>query len=311
MALFKILKGQSINLPEELNEGHCYVTTDTHKLYIDTGSTLAERFALNADQADSALCLSTDAGSDKMPVYFNNGIPVECDKEKLTNNLIDMEYIVNTVIESLPHEGPKYTTVAADDYGDMVWKLTEPYTSQGNGALNTGWAPYDEEKNWTIALKFADNISNVGTDLVSSIFESKDDTARTTLFLRKQFKTDEEQWCYLLGLGLGVGFWIKKENGFFEWVGGDFSDDGYHYLVISNSGGNYIIAFDGGIWNGYGASIGESFSSQSLALFGRQMPDGTYSQYAKGQIKDFRIYDSNLSYSQVTSLIQDMKNSII
>ena len=54
MALFKISKGKSTNLPANKVNGYCYVTTDEHKLYVDytkDDGTL-DRFALNAISAD-------------------------------------------------------------------------------------------------------------------------------------------------------------------------------------------------------------------------------------------------------------------
>lgn len=113
MALFKILKGKSGNLPKTYTEGYCYVTTDEHKLYIDSNGLSVGRFALNAEEAnylstspdaaakayvklnatnfelqlvsnntsyplvaESAAKLTTSAGSDTQPVYFSNGKPI-------------------------------------------------------------------------------------------------------------------------------------------------------------------------------------------------------------------------------------------
>ena len=78
MALFKILKGKSANLPSNKVNGYCYVTTDEHKLYVDytkDDGTL-DRFALNAVYADTAGALTTSAGSATQPIYFSNGKPV-------------------------------------------------------------------------------------------------------------------------------------------------------------------------------------------------------------------------------------------
>lgn len=50
MALFKISKGKSTNLPTNKVDGYCYVTTNDHKFYVDytkDDGTL-DRFALNA-----------------------------------------------------------------------------------------------------------------------------------------------------------------------------------------------------------------------------------------------------------------------
>ena len=52
MALFKILKGLSTNLPSTYKEGFCYFTTDDGKMYIDTTSAAGGRVCLNAAKAD-------------------------------------------------------------------------------------------------------------------------------------------------------------------------------------------------------------------------------------------------------------------
>lgn len=52
MALFKISKGEAINLPLEKKEGNCWFTTDERKFYIDISDT--ERVCLNAANADAA-----------------------------------------------------------------------------------------------------------------------------------------------------------------------------------------------------------------------------------------------------------------
>ena len=75
MALFKILQGQSSNLPTNKVEGYCYVTTDEHKFYVDykkSNGTL-DRFALNAETATKLT--TANAGSTTQPVYFTDGKP--------------------------------------------------------------------------------------------------------------------------------------------------------------------------------------------------------------------------------------------
>ena len=56
MALFKILKGTEAKLPTNKVEGYCYVTTDTKKMYVDTGA--STRICLNAANADIATKLA-------------------------------------------------------------------------------------------------------------------------------------------------------------------------------------------------------------------------------------------------------------
>lgn len=52
MALFKISRGLSGNLPTTYNDGYCYFTTNDGKFYIDTSSVAAGRLPLNAYKAD-------------------------------------------------------------------------------------------------------------------------------------------------------------------------------------------------------------------------------------------------------------------
>ena len=53
MALFKISKGLSENLPITYNEGYAYFTTDDGKFYIDTNNSADGRIGLNAFKADT------------------------------------------------------------------------------------------------------------------------------------------------------------------------------------------------------------------------------------------------------------------
>ena len=84
MALFKISKGKSNNLPTNKVDGYCYVTTNDHKFYVDytkDDGTL-DRFALNAvyaDTADIAQKLGTiNVGNSNKPIYLDKGTPKEC-----------------------------------------------------------------------------------------------------------------------------------------------------------------------------------------------------------------------------------------
>ena len=52
MALFKILKGLTGNLPASYVDGYCYFTTNDGKFYIDTSSIASGRLPLNAYKAD-------------------------------------------------------------------------------------------------------------------------------------------------------------------------------------------------------------------------------------------------------------------
>lgn len=85
MALFKILKGNRDNLPDNLVNGYCYVTLDEHKFYVDNGEgENAERFPLNAAIADKLI--TSDVGSSTYPVYFVEGQPKQVGYE-LSHNV--------------------------------------------------------------------------------------------------------------------------------------------------------------------------------------------------------------------------------
>lgn len=81
MALFKISKGKSTNLPINKVDGYCYVTTNDHKFYVDytkDDGTL-DRFALNAVTADIAHRLgTTNIGNPSKPIYLEKGTPQAC-----------------------------------------------------------------------------------------------------------------------------------------------------------------------------------------------------------------------------------------
>lgn len=76
MALFKIKKGLSENLPSTYVEGYCYFTTDDGKFYIDTTNTETGRIVLNAEQADRLG--SATLGSTTKPIYLNKGVATAC-----------------------------------------------------------------------------------------------------------------------------------------------------------------------------------------------------------------------------------------
>lgn len=193
----------------------------------------------------------------------------------------------------------------ADTHGNMLLRLKAPYTSNGTKSINTGWAPYDREKNWTVVCKMADGIGGIND--YNSIFESRDDTAgvETSLSLRVERGSGTPVFGILMGNR--KGFNVLKSGGLFEWVGGDFSTDGHHYCVISKNGGSYVIAFDSGCWDGYGAELEGDFTADTLMLFARRMQDGTITQHATGTIEEFRIYDTNFTAAECKAIIAEMQ----
>ena len=206
-----------------------------------------------------------------------------------------------------PPEESIYEENVTDAYGKMLWRLKKPLTSTGSRVVDTRWAPYDREKDWTLAVKIRDGMG--GSENYNSILESRDDTAgvETTLHLRVEKVTETP--VFNIGLGNRKGFSVLKSGGLFEWVGGDFSTDGYHYCIIAKTGGSYVVLFDGGCWDGYGAPLEGAFTGDTLCLFARRMPDGSFAQYAAGTIEDFRIYDTGLTAQQCRALARQMQEA--
>ena len=204
-----------------------------------------------------------------------------------------------------PPEESIYEENVTDAYGKMLWRLKKPLTSTGSRVVDTRWAPYDREKDWTLAVKIRDGMG--GSENYNSILESRDDTAgvETTLHLRVEKVTETP--VFNIGLGNRKGFSVLKSGGLFEWVGGDFSTDGYHYCILAKTGGSYVVLFDGGCWDGYGAPLEGAFTGDTLCLFARRMPDGSFAQYAAGTIEDFRIYDTGLTAQQCRALARQMQ----
>lgn len=95
MALFKIFKGLDADLSKNkpnTNEGYCYFTTDTGKMYIDiqnganTATNSQYRVCLNAAKADVATKLGTsNIGSTTKPIYLSGGTPYACGSSLATN----------------------------------------------------------------------------------------------------------------------------------------------------------------------------------------------------------------------------------
>lgn len=74
-----------------------------------------------------------------------------------------------------PPEESIYEENVTDAYGKMLWRLKKPLTSTGSRVVDTRWAPYDREKDWTLAVKIRDGMG--GSENYNSILESRDDTA--------------------------------------------------------------------------------------------------------------------------------------
>ena len=113
MALFKILKGQSANLPSTYHEGYCYFTTDTKKFYIDISSENdpSSRVELNANIADYAA----------RAYYDENGVNIannylNSQKNVTTRKLVD-GYTIVGALPATPDENVVYLIASGSDSG--------------------------------------------------------------------------------------------------------------------------------------------------------------------------------------------------
>lgn len=106
MALFKISKGVSSNLPTSYKEGYCYFTTDDGKMYIDTTNDMNGRVCLNANTADKLKTART--------ITLQGDIIGSVDFDGSEN------VIMTTIIENDSHDH----TITAESVHDDVVILT-------------------------------------------------------------------------------------------------------------------------------------------------------------------------------------------
>lgn len=127
MALFKIEKGLKANLASKRPntvEGYCYLTTDDGKFYIDiatgtgTATDTTKRIVLNAGSADK---LTVNGGSEHIPVYFKNGVPVA-----VSHNLNTMKEDIGEAIVSLSANG---TTISYTNNNGETESITTQDTT--------------------------------------------------------------------------------------------------------------------------------------------------------------------------------------
>ena len=129
MALFKILKGQSANLPNTYHEGYCYFTTDTKKFYIDISSVNdpSSRVELNANIADYAVRAYYDEdGINIADNYLKTGTNSDLDANEMlitdsqknvtTRKLVD-GYTIVGALPATPDENVIYLIESGTDPG--------------------------------------------------------------------------------------------------------------------------------------------------------------------------------------------------
>lgn len=129
MALFKILKGQSANLPSTYHEGYCYFTTDTKKFYIDISSENdpSSRVELNANIADyAARAYYDENGVNIANNYLKTGTNSDLDANEMlitdsqknvtTRKLVD-GYTIVGALPATPDENVVYLIASGSDSG--------------------------------------------------------------------------------------------------------------------------------------------------------------------------------------------------
>lgn len=197
-----------------------------------------------------------------------------------------------------------YVTDGEDEFGSYAYKLTRPMTGVGN-AVNTGVKLYDAEKDWTIAVRFKDDM--VVTDgSIGCVFELRKyfsaDSVQTAAYLRLLPQTGGSMVYNFAGGFGGFNFPFDNCPGYAE------PTDGYHTAVIAKSGGNYEFYLDGGL--AYNAPLGyavteDHLTDEPLYLFGRVEGGSTYNTVT-GTIADFRVYNAYFNKTVVESMIGAM-----
>lgn len=122
-------------------------------------------------------------------------------------------------------------------------------TRQGKshyGGIGTFWnnltSTYHDDSDWTLALKFKDDIVPDGK--YSAIMTAHQGSSPLKLHLN--CLTTDGKITYQLIMGAGAGFSLSEDQ-FFSWVGGEPSKDGHHYLILAKHGDSYDIFYDGSI----------------------------------------------------------------
>ena len=129
MALFKILKGQSANLPNTYHEGYCYFTTDTKKFYIDISSENdpSSRVELNANIADyAARAYYDEDGINIKNNYLKTGtnssldaneILITDNQKNVTTRKLVEEYSIVSALPATPDQNIIYLIEDGEDSG--------------------------------------------------------------------------------------------------------------------------------------------------------------------------------------------------
>ena len=152
MALFKISKGLSQNLPTEKTEGHCWYTTDDSLFYIDykDNNGNLQRKALNAKDAEklSGASLSTILNSSDIEIPTSKAVldAIEDINQGISDNynksIIGLS-VDGQVVTYIKGDGSEYSFITQDTnttYSlgtDTVTGLTKLYATVGSAEDGT------------------------------------------------------------------------------------------------------------------------------------------------------------------------------
>ena len=198
--------------------------------------------------------------------------------------------------------GELFSQGKTDRFGTRIFSLIEPYWSDGYELVDTPWAPYHDDSDWTLALKFKDDIVPDGK--YSAIMTAHQGSSPLKLHLK--CLTTDGKTTYQLIMGAGAGFSLSEDQ-FFSWVGGEPSKDGHHYLILAKHGDSYDIFYDGSILQNYGAPIGDVRSDATLQLFATDVGENVLLEKTSGTIEILRVYDSALTHDECFKLYRELQ----
>ena len=198
--------------------------------------------------------------------------------------------------------GELFSQGKTDRFGTRIFSLIEPYWGDGYELVDTPWAPYHDDSDWTLALKFKDDIVPDGK--YSAIMTAHQGSSPLKLYLK--CLTTDGKTTYQLIMGAGAGFSLSEDQ-FFSWVGGEPSKDGHHYLILAKHGDSYDIFYDGSILQNYGAPIGAVRSDATLQLFATDVGENVLLEKTSGTIEVLRVYDSALTRDECFKLYRELQ----
>lgn len=198
--------------------------------------------------------------------------------------------------------GELFSQGKTDRFGTRIFSLIEPYWGDGYELVDTPWAPYHDDSDWTLVLKFKDDIVPDGK--YSAIMTAHQGALPLKLHLK--CLTTDGKTTYQLIMGAGAGFSLSEDQ-FFSWVGGEPSEDGHHYLILAKHGDSYDIFYDGSILQNYGAPIGDVRSDATLQLFATDVGENVLLEKTSGTIEVLRVYDSALTRDECFKLYRELQ----